>query len=61
MAEHEQKQALLPNNLLTQEQTMAQAQQQAQGITGVSPINASTGQTALSALPSGNVHAAASG
>jgi hypothetical protein len=64
MAEHEQKQALLPNNLLQQEQVMGQAQgqqQQTQGIAGVNPINVSTGQTAMSALPSGQPHASTSG
>jgi hypothetical protein len=62
MAEHEQKQALLPNNLLTQEQAMMTGQTtQPQGIAGVNPINVSTGQSAISALPSGQPHAAASG
>jgi hypothetical protein len=67
MAEHEQKQAMLPNNLLTQEQGMmmtAQGQgqgQQGQGIGGLNPVNTSTGQSALSRLPSGQVHASTTG
>ena len=64
MAEHEQKQSLLPNNLLSQEQTMMGMmgqQQQGQGIQGVNPINVSTGQTAVSGLPSGQPHASTSG
>jgi hypothetical protein len=60
MAEHEQKQALLPNNLLSQEQNMM-GTMMGQGIQGVNPINTSTGQTAVNALPSGQPHASTSG
>ncbi len=56
MAEEDQKMVSLGNNLLQQDQQMMQ-QQQTQGIQGVSPINVSTGQSAISALPSGQPHA----
>jgi hypothetical protein len=52
MAEEDQKQVTLGNNLLQQEQAM-----QGQGIAGVQPINSQTGQSAVSQLPSGQPHA----
>ena len=62
MAEHEQKQSLLPNNLLQQEQTMMgqpQGQQQkGLGIPGAQPINSPTGTPSA---PNAQPHASTSG
>jgi hypothetical protein len=54
MAEEKEKEVMLGNNLLQQEQAMVQ---QTQGIPGVTPIAAPTGNTAVTGLPSGQVHA----
>jgi hypothetical protein len=53
MAEEKAKQVTLGNNLLQQDQAM----QNGLGIGGVQPINAQTGQSAVSALPTGQPHA----
>jgi hypothetical protein len=55
MAEEAQKKVTLGNNLLAQDQAMMQSP----GIQGVVPINVSTGQTAVTGLPSGQPHAVA--
>jgi len=54
MAEEAQKQVTLGNNMLAQDQTMMNQQQQGLGIGGVTPINAQTGNPSL---PSGQVNA----
>jgi hypothetical protein len=55
MAEEDAKKITLGNDLLQQDQAMMQSP----GIQGVKPINVSTGQTAVTGLPSGQPHATA--
>jgi hypothetical protein len=65
MAEEKANQVTLGNNLLAQEQAMmmqgqgqqGQTEGQGPGIGGVQPIGIQTGKSAVSALPSGQVHA----